>query len=151
MPAQMPNFFLNFILLLSPRPQHIWRGVRLRCKRLCSVRTFPFAIIIKSCKFLFTCLARNFNFLVAFCAFKMKGDTASHSLVLLYNTFQSLLQASYLASICIWPKVQPHNRGLHATFQKGGEPPSLLDLSQHPGPHWHLNSSSSPASLTKNY
>lgn len=81
----------------------------------------------------------------------MKVKTASHILGLPYNTFRSFLQASYLASICIWLKVQPHNRGLHATFQKGGEPPSLLDLSQHPGPHLHLNSSSSPASLTKNY
>lgn len=100
---------------------------------------------------LFICLARNLISPVVFCVFKVMAKTALHSLGLHYSDCQSLLQASYLASICIWLKVQPHNKDLHATFQKGDEPPSLLDLSQLPAPHLHLNSSSSPASLTKNY
>lgn len=81
----------------------------------------------------------------------MMAKQALHSLVLHYSACQGLLQAYYLASIYTWLKVQPHNKGLHATFQKGDEPPSPLDLSQHPGPHLHLNSSSSPANLRRNY
>lgn len=60
-------------------------------------------------------------------------------------------QASYPASTRIWLKVLPHNKDLRATFQRGDALPSLLDLSQHPGLHLHLNSSSLPASFTRNY
>lgn len=80
----------------------------------------------------------------------MMAQTVLQSLELYHGARQSLPQASYLASIHIWLKVQPHSKDLHATFQTSDAPPSLLDQSQHLGLHLHLNSSSLPANLMKN-
>lgn len=81
----------------------------------------------------------------------MIAQSALHSLEIYHGACQSLSQASYLASTHIWLKVLHHNKDLRATFQRGDALPSLLDLSQLPGLHLHLNSSSLPASFISNY
>lgn len=88
---------------------------------------------------------------VVFHVLKMIAQSALHNLEIYHSACQSLSQASYLASTRIWLKVLHHNKGLRATFQRGDALPSLLDLSQLPGLHLHLNSSSLPASFTRNY